>query len=313
MGARGMIIDKPGIYDISAADYHRDPVVEPSLSSSIAHELLFASPCHAREQHPRLNPDLVREEKEIFDRGTAAHAYLLQGETGFEVIAADDWRTKAAREARAAARLAGKVPLLEKHWGAVLEMATAANAQLDLFTDPPRPFSSGKPERTVVWREANGIWCRIRIDWLHDDLSAIDDYKSTGASAHPEAWSRGPLFTGNDFQAAFYLRGLKAVTGAEARWRFVVQENFAPYALSVIGLDPMVLSLAEKKVRSAIELWGECLRTNRWPGYPSRTCYAELPPWIEAQWLKREEDELERSKAPDRLNSLLGAVAMGSL
>jgi hypothetical protein len=303
------MITEPGIYDISAPEYHADPCPEPSLSSSILSELLAASPAHAREAHPRLNPDFVREEKEIFDRGTAAHAYLLQGEDGFEIISAPDWRTKAAQEARAIARLAGKVPLLEKHWNTVLEMTAAANRQLDAFRDPPRPFCAGKPERTIVWREG-GIWCRARLDWLHDSLTVIDDYKSTGASAHPDAWTRGPLFAGADIQTAFYLRGLKAVTGNDARWRFVVQENFAPYALSVIALDPMVLALAEKKVRLGIELWGDCLSTGVWPAYPNRTCYAELPPWIEAQWLRREEQEPAR---PDRLNSLMGAAAMAGL
>jgi hypothetical protein len=51
--------------------------------------------------------------------------------------------------------------------------------------------------------------------------------------------------------AAWYLRGLKAVTGAEAEFRFVVCETRPPYAVSVVGLAPEVLQLAEKKVRRA--------------------------------------------------------------
>lgn len=303
-------IATPGVYPLGAEEYYADPCPSPSLSASIANILLSQSPLHAWYAHPRLNSSYVREEKEIFDRGTAAHAYLLQGETGFEVIEADDWRTKAAKEARAEARLAGKVPLLAKHWDAVVAMAEAANVQLDKFADRPRPLSDGKPEQSLVWQEEGGIWCRARADWLHDDHSTIDDYKSTGASANPEAWTRGPLFAGADIQAAFYLQGLKALTGHDAQFRFVVQENFAPYALCVIGLDPAVLMLAEKKVRLALELWRRCLESNRWPGYPTVTCWAELPPWIEASWLAREERELAESQKPDRLNSLMGAIAM---
>jgi hypothetical protein len=74
----------------------------------------------------------------------------------------------------------------------------------------------------------------------------------------------------------------------EATFRFVVAETTPPYACSVIGLSPDVLVLGEKKRRLAVELWGECLRTNKWPGYPTRTCYATLPPWEEARWLERE-------------------------
>jgi hypothetical protein len=58
--------------------------------------------------------------------------------------------------------------------------------------------------------------------------------------------------------------------------------------VSVIGHGPDVLQLAEKKIRRALELWRACLETGRWPGYPSRTCFATLPPWEEARWLERE-------------------------
>jgi hypothetical protein len=148
-----------------------------------------------------------------------------------------------------------------------------------------------------VWKEETlrgAVWCRARLDWLHDDYLTIDDLKSTGASANPEAWTRGPLFAGPDIQAAFYLRGLQAVTGITgAKFRFVCVENFPPFACSVIALGPEALMIAEKKVRLAIELWQRCLTANDWPAYPNRTCYADLPPWIEASWVAREEREIQ--------------------
>ena len=85
----------------------------------------------------------------------------------------------------------------------------------------------------------------------------------------------------------FYLRGLRAVAGVEAAFRFVVQENFAPYESCVIALSPQWMELADKKVAYAIKQWGTCLASNRWPGYPTRTCWAELPGWEETRWLER--------------------------
>jgi len=93
---------------------------------------------------------------------------------------------------------------------------------------------------------------------------------------------------GFDIQAAWYLRGLKAVTGFDATFRFAVQETFPPYALSVIGLGPDAMVLAEKRVLYALEAWRDGLATQDWIGYPRRTAYASLPPWIEAQWLEKE-------------------------
>lgn len=273
----------PGIYAMSAAEYHADPCDAASLSASLAHELLTRSAWHAWIAHPKLNPAYQREEGERFDLGTAAHAYLLEGESGFAIIEAPDWRTKLAKDARDDARRHGKIPLLADRWGDVQGMAVAATRQLDAHEDRPRPLAGGTPEQTLIWREGE-IWCRARLDWLHDDRKTIDDLKTTGASANPEVWTRALFGAGHDVQAAFYLRGLKALTGIDARFRFVVQENFPPYALSVIGLAPDALAHAEQKVAHAIACWQHCLETDTWPGYPRQTCWATVPPWEEARW-----------------------------
>lgn len=289
------MIDTPGIYDISAEEYHADCCLEPSLSASVIHILLSQSPRHAWYSHVRLNSEFVAEERDNFDRGTAAHAYLLEGNASLEIIDAPDFRTKAAREARDAARAAGKTPLLAKHWQDVLDMVEAATRQLDEFRDPPRPFTAGKPERTIVWMEPVGskvVWCRARVDWLADDRLTVDDYKSTAASANPEAWTRTMFGAGADIQAAWYRRGVRAVAGVDPKFRFCVQENFAPFLLSVISLGPMAMDLAEKKVRFALELWARCLSTDEWPAYPQQTCYADLPAYEEARWIAREEASL---------------------
>lgn len=276
---------KPGIYTMTAEQYHADPCPEPSLSSSIARTLCQESPAHARVAHPRLNPLCTDEEAEHFDIGTAAHAILLEGNAAVSIIDAPDWRTKAAKEARATARADGKLPLLAKIWADVQAMVMGARAQLNAHADGRAMFTAGTPEQTLIWRE-DGAWCRARLDWLRP--GNIDDYKTTSASASPEVLSRTLFGNGWDIQAAFYLRGLKAITGEDAAFRFACQETYAPYALSVVALGPDAMVLAEKKILYALELWRECLTRKRWPGYPTRTAYASLPAWIESAWLERE-------------------------
>lgn len=39
-------IDEPGIYDMEPEQYHADPVIQPSLSASIAKRLIDRSPWH---------------------------------------------------------------------------------------------------------------------------------------------------------------------------------------------------------------------------------------------------------------------------
>lgn len=287
-------VTEPGIYTMTAEQYHADPCPEPSLTSSIAKLLCLSSPAHARHEHPRLNPEHVEESAERFDIGTAAHAVLLEGEAAVEVIEANDWRTNAAKAARDAAREVGRLPLLAKTWADVQAMVAAARAQLDTYRDldVQHMFRHGYPERVLVWLEGE-IWCRARLDWLRPEILhspiAVDDYKTTAGSANPDDWTRSIFSSGVDIQAAWYCRGVKALTGVDAEFRFAVQENYPPYVLSVIALGPAATMLAEKKVLYALEQWQNARTSNDWIGYPRRTCYADLPQWHESQWLEKEQ------------------------
>lgn len=291
-----------GVYTIPESQYHADPAPEPSLSSSIAHILLQQSPLHAKAAHPRLTPGVVSGEAKHFDLGKLCHALLLEGIDKAHVIQATrkegtgknridtggpvtDYRTNEAKQERDEARAAGKCPILAHELADVTAMMKACREQLDAHSEASNAFSRGTPEQTLVWQEANGIWCRARLDWLHLIDAIVDDFKSTGISANPDMISRTMWTNGWPIQAAFYTRGFKAVFGQnlEPLFRFVVQEAYAPFALSVISLDPSAQAFADAKVAKAIRIWGECLTSGIWPGYPDRIAYAEVPAWMDKE------------------------------
>jgi len=278
-----------GVHDgITTGQYHADLLRDtPTLSARIASILINRSPAHAKAAHPKLNPDLERVESDKYDIGTAAHKLFLEGENAIAFVDANDWRTNAAKDARDAARASGRIPLLPKQAVDVLKMVEAAEYYLDRHLADPRPFTDGKPEQTLVWGDDQGVVCRARLDWLRDDYTAIDDYKTTSASADPEKWTRTMYGMGCDVQVAFYLRGVEKVTGVRPAFRYVVQETYPPYELSVVDLAPSALALAEDKVDKAIALWGACLAADRWPGYSERVASIEVPTWEEMRWLER--------------------------
>jgi hypothetical protein len=278
-----------GIHDMTAEDYHSGATDEPSLSASIAKILLQQSPLHDWYAHPRLNPQYEPTHTDRFDLGTAAHALLLEGERFSERVAtidAADWRTNAAKTHKAAAREAGYVPLLESDWRRVIEMVNAVRDQLSARDDDPPLFADGKPEQTLIWRE-NGVLCRARLDWLHDDLRTVDDLKTSGQSANPVDYSRRTFWSiGADVQARFYARGIKALTGDYPAFRFCVIETTAPFCLSVLDLAPSTVELADQKIDRALELWKRCLESGEFPGYPSGIASVEVT-WQEADHLAR--------------------------
>ena len=274
------MIDKPGIYDIPLTDYIADPAPEPSLSASIASVLIGQSPLHAFVQHPRLNPGGLREESTKADIGTIAHGMLLENdESRIVIIDADDWRTKAAKEARDAAYEAGKVPMLAKQERPIRKMVEEARKAIQ-NSELAEAWANGKAEQTLVWKEGE-IWLRSRPDFLTNAHDLIIDYKTTTGSAEPNSWMRTALGNGNDLQAVLGLRGLRKLTGAKCpQFVFMVQEQDAPYAVSFVGLDPVFLEMSEHKLERAIQLWSDCTLTNAWPGYPSRICWMSPPAWV---------------------------------
>lgn len=275
---------KAGQFAIPASDYLADTGNDvPTLNSTVARVLLADSPRHAFWTHPRLSPAYASEQSTRFDLGKAAHALILEGdESCFVVIDAKDYKTKAAQEDQKYAWETGRIPILTHQLTNVRAMAAAIKLKLPEF-ERPIPFTGGKAEVTLVWQEGD-VWCRARLDWLHDSRLFIDDLKTTEASANPEVWGRTMYNSGLDIQAAFYSRGVKALFNVEPTFRFFVAESYEPYEPSMVSLAPDAMALAHAKVSRAIEIWRECVKSGDWPGYSRRTAYVEAPGWERERW-----------------------------
>lgn len=278
------MIDKPGRYQISFEEYLKDPCPEPSLTRSTIKALINDTPRKAFLQHPRLNPQHEEKPSEKFDIGTAAHAFFLEGEDVVKVIDAADWRTNKAKEERDAARETGKVPLLVGQYLEVLAMVGEANAALFEWEGREILLASGDSEQTYIWQERNGVWCRVRPDWISKDRTLAIDYKSTSMSANPHTLSRRISEMGYDIQESFYRRGIAAIEGTPPRFVFLFQETESPYLCSFVDLSSEFSDMGDQKVNYGIDLWKKCVSTGQWPGYPLRTCCVDAPPWALASW-----------------------------
>jgi hypothetical protein len=278
-------ITKPGFYsNIPEAEYHGDPCQAPSLSASVAKILYNETPGHAWWAHPRLNRSSKTQNK-----GTVLHKLILGQGRPLKVLTFKDYRTNDAKAARDKAIAAGETPILEHDMETAEEVAASAKSQI-ARTDLADIFADGEAEVTMVWQEANGIWCRSRIDWLPAAAHAgghiiVPDLKTTGQSANPAEWQRTMFDFGGDIQAAFYERGLRKLIPSirTVDFRFVVIEQTPPYALSLCRVGNEALEQAHDTVDLAIRTWGELLKrgTNldQWPFYDSETVSIDPPVW----------------------------------
>lgn len=289
---------KQGSYKMSFEEYLSDSCPEPSLSRGTIIDLLD-SPARAWWNHPRLNPQPPEPENETkFDIGSAVHDLLLEGgDSIFVVEGFDDWRKKEAQQARDAAREMGKTPLLAKQYTEVAAMAKAAEKAIRECTELGITDLrvEGDSELTYIWQEENGIWCRVRVDWIRANKDLILDYKTTSTSVNPEIFSGHINKMGYGIQSAFYRRGVKAVEGKEPDFIIMAQETESPYFCSFHGLDLQNEEMQQQKIEWAVKKWKECLTMGKWPGYPNRICYAEPKPWELAEW------EMKRGEYHDEL------------
>ena len=284
-----MQISEPGLYpDVPEVDYHADPCPAPSLSSSICKLIVSRSPRHAWWEHPRLNPakaEEVEKPSRSMNIGTAAHKLILGKGRDVVEIAADDYRGKAAQQARDAALAAGKVPVLADDMASVRTLAEAVRDGI-AGTDLAGAFDEGVAELTAVCRDPFGNWRRIRVDWLPaasmkgGHILAVD-VKTTGGSGAPEDWQRTAFDMGYDIQAAFYSQVLAAVLPdvRSVDFKFLTIEQTAPFGVSINEFSGQAQFEAVELVELGSRLWAECLRRGEWPGYPRETTHMDPPKW----------------------------------
>lgn len=253
--------DPTGFHDdIDETDYHAHP---GSLSVSGAKVLLRAPSLFKHQQD---NP----VHKDVFDIGSAAHALVLGVGAPIEVIDSDSWRTKAAQEARDAARAKGKTPLLVADYTKVQAMAD----RLSSHKAAMRLLSAGKPEVSAFCRdEATGVMRRGRFDWLPETI--LVDYK-TAATVDPRdlAGRYGAVSKwGYDNQAAWYIDLARDLGHPAQFFVFVFQSKEPPYEVVCARVDEDELYGARERNRTALQRFRDCTESGIWPGYvPDDVC-----------------------------------------
>lgn len=286
------MINKPGIYEMSAAEYHADPAEIPSLSSSIAKAIISKSPKHGWLAHPRLGGAKDEGEEETSDPseskakalGTLIHRLVLGKGAEIEVINEDAYRTNVAKAKRDLAIEQDRIPVLACKLPEAEAAANACRKQLDDM-GYDYVYRDGQKEVVIVWQE-NGIWLRAMIDWLLIDETSktalIRDLKTVGRSSHPRACKKQINDMAYDLSLCFHRRGLVAVRPELAgrvkmAWDFL--EVKPPYATTPVEINGEWEMAAEQECERAIALWRKCTAENRFPFYTDKMVRLEPDPW----------------------------------
>lgn len=305
---RSETIDRPGLYRMSERAYHADTAPQPSLSRSIAEKLILESPRHAYTAHPRMTVQDEEEDDEKNSRtrdiGIAAHAMLLGQPTEIVVLDYKDFKKKAPKEERAAAQERGAIALLKSDNATVQAIVAKARVVLaDNEHAAIRRLANAEADSTIynevtaAWLDPCGNhWARCRLDRIdiQPDQITIIDYKTTELSAAPSKVATAIYNNNYHFQDGFYRRGVRRLFPQidrhemKLKFLFIVQEQFAPYEITVTEVDEPGRIIGEKMASNAFMLWRKCMAENWWPGYPTQTVTAEMPAYVDTRWTSKE-------------------------
>lgn len=257
-------------------EYH----ARPELSSTQVRDLLKTP---ALYKH---NLTAERKSTQTFDVGSAVHAKVLGVGWGIEELDFDSFRSKAAQEARDAAREAGLIPMLSKDLEDVHAMSEAVLAH-----GTARGLFESAPDREVsVFAEVDGVPVRCRFDALGPDENLAIDLKTT-LDASVGGFERSAAQYGYHVQEAHYRATYEASEGVDPRFVFVVVEKSAPHLVAIHKLSMLWGEMGAKEAREARRLYAECTAKDEWPGYPEDVQVLEPPAWSVVEHEMRFEQE----------------------
>lgn len=282
----------PGLHPgIPEGVYHGDLLCEvPTLSRSQLVTLVDKSASHLWAQHPRLGGKAEDKATKRMDFGSAAHIIALGKGAEIVSVEADNWMTKAAKEARGSARAQGKIPLLLRELDEANIAVSALHARLKFFDLLDR-FTAAESEVVLIWDEGDGCRCRAMGDKLLINREAgtaeFFDLKFT-ESANPKDLDRHFVNMAYYVQESFYSRGLAKLLpdfAGRIDFTFIMQETEFPYAMVPVQLSGEFKAAGQAKVQRGIDLWKQCLSAGKWPGYCKETLTLHPPTWFMAKEL----------------------------
>lgn len=260
------------ILECTPDEYHSLPGLSPSTATT----LIQRSPLHAMTLHGKAPSKLM-------DRGSVMHTMILGDGKRFSVLDHEDWRTKDARADRDSTRARGLIPILRHEYDDAVQATIAILSRLRTLGIR----LDGTSEVAIGWDEpsASGpVSCRTMLDhFVHargevTELKIVDD-------ASPSRSERTAENLGYAIACAARSRAVAALDrdlAGRVRYRFLFCEASPPYAIHAPEPDGTFRELGEQRWLRAVQAWGRCQATGKWPAYEEHR-YIAAPGWAMAR------------------------------
>ena len=247
---------KPGIYtsdQLSNSDYHSDKAI-----GSTGLKRILVSPAHFK--YP--NPFNATRAKEI---GTAIHCRILESDRWDKdyKVAECDVRTSAIYKDICKTHPKERV-LTSTEYENVrgMQQGVLRNRHCRELIEAP-----GRYELSLLTTDPiTGVGVKVRYDKLTDAGMPVDLKKCQKAGR--DDFSRTINNYGYHISAAFYMIAWEWEFGETLDlMRWIAVEEQSPHAAMRYKPDPEMMVIANDKVRTALNIYADCLDRGDWPAY----------------------------------------------
>lgn len=237
--------------------------------------------------HCRWQMDHPRESDEC-NVGSALHVSLLEParfREQFFIAPEYDGRTKEGKEiaARVQEQAAGRTVIRRKAGDAVDadDIAGMTESVWQHRGAAKLLRMAGQCEVSLLWQDpATGIMCKARFDKLiaASPRPIILEIKTTRDA---RSWSFGKdcHTLGYADQAAYYCWGHEVIAKVAPLHVILAIENKGPWCAKLHCLDDAALQTGAREFRECLDIYAECQKSGRWPGYDEAIATLSLPMW----------------------------------
>jgi len=111
-----------------------------------------------------------------------------------------------------------------------------------------------------------GADCKVRPDLFNEGAGVVIDLKTT-QEGDPRGFHSSVRRYGYDFQACWYLEGLRAMGYNPKQFIFLCVEKSPPFLTSAYTIDVSQIKRHKVRMGEACRIWKECMKSGVWPGY----------------------------------------------
>ncbi|MGK5090623.1 PD-(D/E)XK nuclease-like domain-containing protein [Deltaproteobacteria bacterium TL4] len=187
--------------------------------------------------------------------GNAGHCLLLEPENfDYFYVKAPECFTQRERSSvpqgeAFEAQHQGKTVLPSNVWNQLFNIQKAVKSHPELNS----LLNQGQPEVSIFWQDPETrILCKGRMDLLLQDSLKIVDIKFS-QSISPSNCKRKIRHYAYDFQAAWYIEGMKQLTHKKFQYVLIFIQNHAPHQIYLRSIDSSDLIDGREQMLQALD------------------------------------------------------------